>query len=74
MGCLFEDIGKIVTLFTNNLKDSNNKAEKYNVAKKKLAYKSIFDLIKMKNKDVYVEEMFPFGENKYENFEDAMKK
>lgn len=70
----FEDIGKIVTLFTNNLKDSNNKAEKYNVAKKKLAYKSIFDLIKMKNKDVYVEEMFPFGENKYENFEDAMKK
>lgn len=70
----FEDIGKIVTLFTNNLKDSNKKAEKYNVAKKKLAYKSIFDLIKMKNKDVYVEKMFPFGENKYENFEDAMKK
>lgn len=69
----FKDIKKIVTLFTNNLKDSKEKAEKYNVAETKLGYKNIFELISNKNKDVHIEKMFPFGENKYNSFEEAMK-
>lgn len=70
----FKDLNKIVTLFTNNLKDTQEQAEKYNVAKTKLKYNNIFDLINSINKDIYVEKLFPFGENKYDSFEDAMQK
>lgn len=70
----FNDINKIVTLFTNKLKDTKEKAEKYNVAETKLAYKSIFELISSKNRNVHIEKMFPFGDNKYNSFEDAMTK
>lgn len=70
----FKDLDKIVTLFTNNLKDTKEQAEKYNVAKTKLEYNNIFDLINEINKDVHVEKLFPFGENKYNSFEDAMQK
>ncbi len=70
----FKDINKIVTLFTNKLKDSEEDAEKYNVAKTKLDYTNIFDLIGNKNKDVYIEKIFPFGENKYNSFKEAMER
>lgn len=70
----FKELNKIVTLFTNNIKDKKEKAEKYDVADVKLSYKSIFELIENKNKDVHVEKMFPFGDNKYNTFHEAMEK
>lgn len=68
----FKDIDKNVTLFTNNLKDSNIKAAEYNVAKRKLKYTSIFDLIQKQNKNIHVKTFFPFGNDKYINFDDVV--
>ncbi len=68
----FKDINKIVTLFTNKIKDSEQIAEKYNVAKEKLPYKDFCDLIREKNSAINAVKLFPFGEDKYESFEDAM--
>ena len=70
----FRDLNKIVTLFTNNLKDTKEQAEKYNVAQTKIKYDSIFDLISNKNENINIETMFPFGANKYDKFEDAVIK
>ena len=68
----FKDINKIVTLFTNKLKDSKEIAEVYNVAKTKLPYKNFCELIKTQNSEINTERLFPFGDNKYETFNDAM--
>lgn len=70
----FNDINKIVTLFTNKIKDSEQFAEEYNVAKEKMPYKDFCDFIKEKNRDINAVKLFPFGNDKYKSFEDAMKK
>lgn len=68
----FKDIDKIVTLFTNKIKDTEQIAEEYNVAKKKMPYKDFCELINEANRDICTTKLFPFGNNKYENFKDAM--
>lgn len=45
---------KIVTMFTNNLKDTDIPAARYNVAQKYFSYDSITDLINMKGKYVKI--------------------
>lgn len=70
----FNDINKIVTLFTNKIKDSEQFAEEYNVAREKMPYKDFCELIKEKNSDVNAVKLFPFGNDKYASFEEAMQK
>lgn len=64
---------KIVTMFTNNLKDTDIEAADYNIARKYYPYKSITELINDKNK-YYSKIIFPFGEDAYTDIDDMFKK
>jgi len=70
----FKNIDKTVTVFTNNIKDTNVQAESYNVAQTKLPYKSIDTLINEKNPEINTILLFPFGQNKYTSIQDMTSK
>ena len=64
---------KIVTMFTNTLKDTDVEAADYNVARKYFHYDTITDSIN-KNEKYYSKILFPFGEDSYENIDDMFIK
>lgn len=64
---------KIVTMFTNTLKDTEIEAANYNVAKKYFPYDTITDSIN-KNGKYYSKILFPFGDDSYTNIDDMFIK
>lgn len=64
---------KIVTMFTNDLKDTDVEAAGYNIARKYFPYDTITDSINEKGK-YYSKILFPFGEDSYEDIDDMLKK
>lgn len=64
---------KIVTMFTNKLKDTNIEAAEYNVAQKHFPYNTITDLINKEGK-YYSKILFPFGEDPYNDIDDMLTK
>lgn len=64
---------KIVTMFTNKLKDTSIEAADYNVARKYFPYETITDTIN-KNEKYYSKILFPFGEDSYEDIDDMFVK
>lgn len=68
-----EPEGKIVTMFTNNLKGTNIEAASYNVARRYFPYDSITDLINREGK-YYSKIIFPFGDDAYTDIDDMFIK
>ena len=64
---------KIVTMFTNTLKDTDIEAADYNIARKYFPYDTITDSINEKGK-YYSKILFPFGEDSYEDIDDMFIK
>lgn len=64
---------KIVTMFTNKLKDTDIEAAPYNIARKYFPYDSITDLINREGK-YYSKIVFPFGDDAYKNIDDMFIK
>lgn len=64
---------KIVTMFTNTLKDTDIEAADYNIARKYFRYDTITDLINKKRK-YYSKILFPFGEDSYEDIDNMLIK
>ena len=60
----YEKEDKVVTMFTNNIKDTDIKAFDYNIAKKYFPYETITDSIN-KNGKYYSNIVSPFGEDTY---------
>lgn len=69
----FKEEDKIVTMFTNTLKDTTNKVAEYSVARKYFPYDNITELIN-KNGKYYSKIIFPFGEDSYSDIEDMFNK
>ena len=65
--------GKIVTMFTNKLKDTDIEASDYNVARKYFPYDTITDLINKEGK-YYSKIIFPFGDDPYKDIDDMFIK
>jgi len=64
---------KIVTMFTNKLKDTNIEAAEYNVAQKYFPYDTITNLINNEGK-YHSKILFPFGEDPYYDLDDMFLK
>ena len=64
---------KIITMFTNTLKDTDIEAAEYNVARKYFPYDTITDSIN-RNGKYYSKILFPFGEDNYEDIDDMFIK
>lgn len=64
---------KIVTMFTNKLKDTDIEVAEYNVARKYFSYDTITDLINKEGK-CYSKILFPFGEEPYSDIDDMLTK
>ena len=64
-----KEFDKLVTLFTNTLKDTDKEAADYNIAKKCFPYDTITDSIN-KNGKYYSKILFPFGEDSYKDIDD----
>lgn len=64
---------KIITMFTNKLKDTDVEAADYNVARKYFPYDAITDSIN-RNGKYYSKILFPFGEDSYEDIDDMFIK
>lgn len=64
---------KIVTIFTNVLKDTDIKAADYNIAQKYFPYDTIIDSIN-KNGKYYSKAIFPFGKDSYKDIDDMFIK
>jgi len=60
---------KIVTLYTNCLKDTEIPAAEYNVARTHMPFKDITDRINNETDNASVS-LYPFGENPYSDFDD----
>jgi len=60
---------KIVTLYTNCLKDTETQAAEYNVAKTHMPFKDITDRINEETDNTSIS-FYPFGENAYSDFDD----
>lgn len=60
---------KIVTLYTNCLKDTETQAAEYNVARTHMPFKDITDRINEETDNTSVS-LYPFGENPYSDFDD----
>ena len=60
---------KIVTLYTNCLKDTETQAAEYNVARTHMPFKDITDRINEETENSSVS-LYPFGENPYSDFDD----
>lgn len=64
---------KIVTMFTNTLKDTDIEAADYNVARRYFPYETITETINRKGK-YYSKTLFPFGEESYSDIDDMFVK
>lgn len=64
---------KIVTMFTNTLKDTDIEAADYNVARRYFPYETITETINRKGK-YYSKTLFPFGEESYSDIDDMLVK
>lgn len=69
----FKEENKIVTMFTNTLKDTEIEAADYNVARKYFPYDTITDLINKEGK-YYSKIIFPFGDDSYKDIDDMFIK
>lgn len=68
-----EEENKIVTMFTNTIKDTDVEAADYNISRKYFSYDTITDSIN-KNGKYYSKILFPFGEESYDNIDDMFIK
>lgn len=68
-----KDEDRIVTMFTNTLKDTDIEAANYNIARKYFPYDTITDSIN-KNEKYYSKILFPFGEDSYKDIDDMFTK
>lgn len=69
----FKDINKNVSIFSNKIKDTDEKAAPYNVVNKLLPYESIADKITSQRK-YKAYSLFPFGKGHYDNLSDMHEK
>ena len=68
-----EPIDKIVTLYTNKIKDTDIDAKEYHVGNKFIPYKTIVDEIN-ENGEYQAYSLFPFGDNCYNNIDEMYEK
>lgn len=66
-------VDKIVTMFLNTIKDTDDVVADYNVAKRYYPYKDITTKINERGKD-YSQILFPFGDNSYTDIDDMNNK
>ena len=67
----FKEIDKVVTMFTNNYKDTNIPSAIENISEKTYGYQSIINII---GKKVNATGLFPFKETTYTDLEDRNQK
>ena len=69
----FKKEDKIVTMFTNKIKDTDIAVDSVSLARKYFPYKDICELINEEGK-YYSKIIAPFNENKYEDIDDMINK